>query len=109
LVAFLAAFGDEGLPICFTLRTAELAHRREFAPRTVLVDEATLHAGECGASVQLAWPAVRAFALTSDVTGPALHLIGEDASVILTLSAAADPIAAATWQGALRSAFAAAS
>lgn len=107
LAAFLEAFGDEGLPIRFTLRTAELAHRRDFVPRTVVVDDATLYAGECGASVQLAWPAVREFALTSDATGSSLHLVGEDASVLLTLSAAADPIAALTWQGALRSAFAA--
>lgn len=101
----LRAFGDERLPLRFTVRTAEIAHRRDLVPSTVLCDESLLHAGEAGASVQLALPAVRSLAVTSDVNGLALHAVGEAETVLLTISGAFDPIASAAWQGALGRAF----
>ncbi len=105
LGTLLNAFGDEGLAICCTVSTADLLHRRDIVPRGVTEHAGILSAGEPGARVQLAWPAVQALALTSDVTGWSLHIVGADDAVLLTLSAAADPRASAAWRGALRTAF----
>lgn len=97
-IALLQAFGDEELPLKFILRTAEIAHRRDICPRTILADDAMLHLGDTSASFQLAWPAVHELALTSDALGPALHLVDAQGAVLVSLSAAADPLAAATWR-----------
>jgi hypothetical protein len=102
----LSAFGDEGLPVRFTLRTAEIAHRCDFTPRQVWIHDATLTAGEAGFCAQLACPAACEFAVTADADGPALHIIDARQAVLLTISAAAHPLGAATWRGALRAAFA---
>lgn len=105
LGALLRAFGDEGLLVRCTVSTANLVHRRDLVPRGVTEHGGIVSAGEPGARVQFAWPAVRALALTSDVAGLSLHLVGADDAILLTISAAADPLARATWRGALAAAF----
>lgn len=105
LYLILHAFGEECLPVRFTLRTAEVAHRRDIVPHTVFMDEMMLHAGESGASVQLALESVAELALTADVDGYALHAVDANDAVVISLSAAAHPVGAATWRGALEAAF----
>jgi hypothetical protein len=105
LGALLSAFGDEGIAIGCTVSTRELIHRRDLVPRCVSEHAGIISAGEEGACLQLAWPAARGLAVTSDVNGLSLHVIGEDDGVLLTLSASADPLAVASWRGALRAAF----
>lgn len=105
LGALLSAFGDEGLAVRCTLRTADLIHQRDLVPRQVVEHGGMLNAGEPGARVQLAWPAAQGFALTSDAGGWALHVVGADDVLLLTFSAALDPTASITWSGALRAAF----
>jgi hypothetical protein len=104
-VALLTAFGDEGVAVGCTVSSDELIHRRDFVPRCVSEEAGVVSAGEDGASLQFAWPAARELALTSDENGLSLRVIGVDDLVLLTLSAAANPLAAASWRGALSAAF----
>ena len=64
-----------------------------------------LGADESGARVELVWPAVRALTPTSSATGWSLHAIGAGDTVLLTLSAAAERLAAAMWRGGLKATF----
>lgn len=105
LATILGAFGDAQIPVGVTLCTSEVFHRREFVPRQVTADDSILSAGENGTHLQLALPIVRGLALTTSARGWALHVVGADDALLLTLSAASDPFAAASWQEAIRAAF----
>jgi hypothetical protein len=103
--ALLGAFGDEDVAVCCTVSTQELIHRRDLVPHCVSEHAGIITAGEEGACFQLAWTAARELALTSDVNGLSLHVVGAEDILLLTLSAASSPLAAASWHGALYAAF----
>lgn len=105
LSALLYAFGDEGLPVRCTVRTADLSHQREFVPSDLVERGGIFTVGENGTRLQLAWPTVASVAVTHDASGWALHLLNHHAAIVLTLSAAHAPAAAVTWHNALQTAF----
>lgn len=105
LLALLAALGREQLAVRCTLRTGGACHARDLVPRRCHEQDGLVDVGQAGAHFQFAAPAARGLALTSDATGPALHVVGHDDTILLSFSAALDPFASAMWQRALGIAF----
>lgn len=105
LLALLAALGSEGLAVRCTLRTGGACHARDLVPRCCHEQDGLIDVGQPGAHFQLAAPAARGLAFTSDATGPALHVVGRDDTILLSFSAALDPLASTLWQRALGLAF----
>lgn len=98
LVTLLEEISRQQLPLICTLRTAEACHQRALSLLSVAVEGPLLSAGEYGARFQLAFPALRAFARTTDSDGsPILHLLGNHDALLLTLSADDQPAALASW------------
>jgi uncharacterized iron-regulated membrane protein len=62
-------------------------------------------AGESVACIQLALPAVHGLALSARHRGRSLHVVGADDTLLLTVSAAASPLASTSSEEAIRAAF----
>lgn len=105
LLPLFAALADERVAVRAKVRTAEAAHSRELMPFVRSVEGGVLTFGDARAVAQLALRAVRGLSLESHPHGPLLRVVGDGGALLLTISPAADAVAASVWSAALRDAF----
>lgn len=104
-VSLLNLLGGQGVPVRCALRTPEALHSRGVLTTYVDVTNGLLTAGEKGARFQIGLSAVRALAVSTNAHGDTLHFTGADDTSLLTLTAAAESDACASWCSALREIF----
>lgn len=93
LPTLLHALGRLEVSVQFTLRTPEVAHRREFIPLRVSSNYPVMTVTDFRSTLQLALPPVQGITVGPDL---ALHLAGPSGTLLLSLAPAAEHRAAWT-------------